>query len=147
MSFTAVRITYTRFVELVDVTKQYATADGPLRELERVSLSVAEGEFVSLVGPSGCGKSTLMLIAAGLVPPSTGSVHIGGREVKGPYGNVGVVFQDATLYEWRRVRDNVLLPAQIQGLDLQRARTRASELLELVGLAGFERKYPFQLSG
>jgi NitT/TauT family transport system ATP-binding protein len=147
MSFTAERITYTRFVELVDVTKQYATADGPLRALDRVSLTVAEGEFVSIVGPSGCGKSTLMLIAAGLVAPSTGSVRIGGREVRGPYGNVGVVFQDATLYEWRRVLDNVLLPAQIQGLDLQQARSRARELLALVGLAGFERKYPFQLSG
>src|SRR3569832_670266 len=133
MSFTAGRIFYTRFVELVDVTKEYATDDGPLRALDRVSLTIAEGECVSIVGPSGCGKSTLMLIAAGLVPPSTGSVRIGGREVQGPYGNVGVVFQDATLYEWRRVLDNVLLPAQIQGLDLHKARGRGRELLELVG--------------
>jgi NitT/TauT family transport system ATP-binding protein len=134
-------------VELADVSKEYATADGPLRALERVSLSIAEGEFVSIVGPSGCGKSTLMLIAAGLVPPSTGTVRVGGSEVRGPYGNVGIVFQDATLYEWRRVLDNVLLPAQIQRLDLQKMRIRAQELLQRVGLGGFERKYPFQLSG
>jgi NitT/TauT family transport system ATP-binding protein len=147
MSFTARRITYTRLVELVDVSKQYATAEGPLQALERVSLSVGEGEFVSIVGPSGCGKSTLMLIAAGLVPPSTGTVRVGGRDVRGPYRDVGIVFQDATLYEWRRVLENVVLPAQIQGLDLSRARSRARELLERVGLGGFERQYPFQLSG
>jgi NitT/TauT family transport system ATP-binding protein len=134
-------------VELLDVSKTYATADGPVPALERVSLSVAEGEFVSIVGPSGCGKSTLMLIAAGLVTPSSGAVRIGGREVSGPYGNVGIVFQDATLYEWRRVLENVLLPVQIQGLDSKKFRQRGLELLERVGLAGFERKYPYQLSG
>ena len=134
-------------MELVDVSKEYLTADGPLRALERISLSIGEGEFVSLLGPSGCGKSTLMLIAAGLVAPSSGSVRIGGREISAPYGNVGIVFQDANLYEWRRVLENVLLPAEIQGLDLRHHRQRALELLELVGLGGFERKRPYQLSG
>src|SRR5438477_10581419 len=121
-------------MELIDVSKEYATAGGPLRALDHVSLSIAEGEFVSVLGPSGCGKSTLMLIAAGLVPPSSGSVRVAGKEVRAPYGNVGIVFQDANLYEWRRVLGNVLLPAQIQRLDLKRLRGRARALLELVGL-------------
>jgi NitT/TauT family transport system ATP-binding protein len=134
-------------VELVEVSKQYATADGPVRAVDNVSLEIGDGEFVSLLGPSGCGKSTLMLIAAGLVPPTSGIVRVAGAEVCAPYGDVGIVFQDATLYEWRRVLDNVLLPVQIQRLDLRRFKQRALELLELVGLQGFERKYPFELSG
>jgi NitT/TauT family transport system ATP-binding protein len=134
-------------VELVEISKEYAAADGPIRAVDRLSLEISDGEFVSVLGPSGCGKSTLMLIAAGLVPPSSGSVRIAGSEIRAPYGNVGIVFQDATLYEWRRVLENVLLPAEIQGLDKPRFRQRALELLELVGLGGFERKYPFELSG
>jgi len=134
-------------VELVDVSKEYATADGMLRAMDRVSLEIGEGEFVSVLGPSGCGKSTLMLIAAGLVAPTSGTVRVAGVEVRAPYRDVGIVFQDATLYEWRRALENVLLPAQIQRLDPRRSRQRALELLELVGLQGFERKYPFELSG
>jgi NitT/TauT family transport system ATP-binding protein len=134
-------------VELVDVSKEYATADGKLRAVDKVSLEIGDGEFVSVLGPSGCGKSTLMLIAAGLVPATSGSVRVAGAEVRAPYRDVGIVFQDATLYEWRRVLENVLLPAQIQRLDARRSRERALELLELVGLQGFERKYPFELSG
>src|SRR5262245_6787862 len=133
-------------VELVDVSKEYATADGMLRAMDRVSLEIGEGEFVAVLGPSGCGKSTLMLIAAGLVAPTSGTVRVAGVEVRAPYRDVGIVFQDATLYEWRRALENVLLPAQIQRLDPRRSRQRALELLELVGLQGFERKYPCELS-
>jgi NitT/TauT family transport system ATP-binding protein len=132
-------------VELVDVSKEYATADGMLRAMDRVSLEIGDGEFVSVLGPSGCGKSTLMLIAAGLVAPTSGTVRVAGVEVRAPYRDVGIVLQDATLYEWRRALENVLLPAQIQRLDPRRSRQRALELLELVGLQGFERKYPFGL--
>jgi NitT/TauT family transport system ATP-binding protein len=134
-------------LELIEVAKAYATADGPVRALDPVSLNIAEGEFVSVLGPSGCGKSTLMLIAAGLVPPTSGTVRVSGSEVRAPYRDVGIVFQDPTLYEWRRVLENVLLPVQIQRLDRGRFKQRALELLELVGLQGFERKYPFELSG
>jgi NitT/TauT family transport system ATP-binding protein len=88
-----------------------------------------------------------MLIVAGLVPASSGSVRIGGVPVSAPYADVGIVFQDATLYEWRRVLENVLLPIDIKRLERARYRPRALELLERVGLAGFERKYPYQLSG
>ena len=134
-------------VELVDVSKEYATADGMLRAIDQVSLEIGDGEFVSVLGPSGCGKSTLMLIAAGLVAPTSGTVRVAGVAVQALYRDVGIVLQDATLYEWRRALENVLLPAQIQRLDPRRSRQRALELLELVGLQGFERKYPFELSG
>ena len=133
--------------QIVDVSKDYPTDHETIRALDRVSLDIAEGEFVSIVGPSGCGKSTLMLIAAGLVPPSSGVVRIAGAEVTAPYTKAGIAFQDPTLYEWRRVLANVLLPVEIQGLALTPFRRRARELLAMVGLAGFERKYPFELSG
>jgi NitT/TauT family transport system ATP-binding protein len=136
-----------RFAEIVEVSKEYATANGSIRALDRVSLDVHDGEFVSIVGPSGCGKSTLMLITAGLVPPTSGTVRIAGVEVRAPYRGIGIVFQDPTLYEWRRVLGNVLLPVEIQGRDRQSFRQRALDLLEMVGLGGFERKYPFELSG
>jgi NitT/TauT family transport system ATP-binding protein len=134
-------------VEISEVSKQYMTGDGPLRALDQLSLQIRDGEFVSIVGPSGCGKSTLMLITAGLVAPSSGLVRVGGAPVRAPYGEVGIVFQDPTLYEWRRVLENVLLPVDIKRLPRSQFRPRALELLELVGLKGFERKYPFELSG
>ena len=133
--------------QLMDVSKSYQTDQETIPALDRVSLDVAEGEFVSIVGPSGCGKSTLMLIAAGLVPPSSGVVRIGGVEVTQPYTRAGIAFQDPTLYEWRRVLENVLLPVELQGLPAEPFRRRARDLLAMVGLAGFERKYPFALSG
>ncbi|HYY90019.1 MAG TPA: ABC transporter ATP-binding protein [Chloroflexota bacterium] len=134
-------------VEIADVCKEYATEDGPVMALDQVSLDVGEYEFLAVLGPSGCGKSTLLLIVAGLVPATTGRVRIARSEVRRPWREVGIAFQDATLYDWRRVLDNVLLPAQIQGMDGAAARQRALELLDLVGLGGFERKYPFELSG
>ena len=137
----------TALVEIAEVCKEYTTADGPLMALDHVSLDVGQHEFLAVLGPSGCGKSTLMLIVAGLVPATSGRVTIAGSEVRRPSREVGIVFQDANLYDWRRVLDNVLLPTQIQGLDAAAARQRALELLDLVGLAGFERKYPFELSG
>ena len=133
--------------EIIEVSKDYATGDEVIRALDRVSLELAEGEFLSIVGPSGCGKSTLMLITAGLVSPTSGRVCIAGVEVTRPYANAGVAFQDPTLYEWRRVLENILLPVEIQGRELAPYRLRARELLAMVGLGGFEGKYPFELSG
>ena len=112
-----------------------------------MSLDLGEGEFLSIVGPSGCGKSTLMLITAGLVAPTSGAVMIGGIEVTRPYTGAGIAFQDPTLYEWRRVLGNVLLPVELQRRELEPFRRRARDLLAMVGLAGFENKWPFELSG
>jgi NitT/TauT family transport system ATP-binding protein len=134
-------------IALRELSKVYATRDGPLAALDRVSFEVAEGEFIAVVGRSGCGKSTMLKIVAGLLPPSKGTVRINGVEVTGPLRDAGIVFQAPTLLAWRSVIDNVLLPAEFLRLDLAGARRRARELLELVGLAGFERRYPRELSG
>jgi NitT/TauT family transport system ATP-binding protein len=115
--------------------------------LASVDLEVHPNEFVSLVGRSGCGKSTLLRILAGLVPASGGTVEIGGRAVTGPRRDVGLMFQRPALMPWRSVIENVLLPAEILGLDRRAARRDAADLLELVGLAGFERQRPWELSG
>jgi len=108
--------------------------------LSETSFDVSPGEFVTVVGPSGCGKSTLLKIASGLNPPTTGSVMVDRTKV-------GYVFQDATLLQWRNVLRNVELLAELQGIPKAERRRRAQASVELVGLAGFERKYPKQLSG
>jgi NitT/TauT family transport system ATP-binding protein len=115
--------------------------------LADVSFRVNEGEFVSIVGPSGCGKSTLLNIAGGLLRPTQGSFRISGVNVAGPGPDRAMVFQDASLLPWRNVLDNVLFGIQCQGRDVQRARQPAQDLIELVGLHGFEKHYPHELSG
>ncbi len=108
--------------------------------VDRVSFDVRPGEFVSVVGPSGCGKSTLLKMASGLTTPTGGDVHVDKR-------SLGYVFQDATLLQWRNVRRNVELLAELEGVPGAERRARAAENIELVGLTGFETKYPKQLSG
>ena len=125
----------------------YRADSGPVEALREISFTVARGELVALVGPSGCGKSTLLRIVAGLRPPTTGAVAVDGRAVRGPIAAVGMVFQAPVLLRWRTVRDNVLLPAELSGLDVARFRARADALLALVGLAEFGRKLPRELSG
>ncbi|MCK8784403.1 ABC transporter ATP-binding protein [Roseomonas sp. NAR14] len=131
-----------------ELSKVYPTAGGErVQALSRITLDVAPGEFVSLVGPSGCGKTTVMRILAGLLGGYTGSVVVGGRALHGPSRDIGVVFQDANLMPWRNVLANVMLPVEVLGLDRKAMRPRAEALLRLVGLAGFERKLPGELSG
>ena len=116
--------------------------------LSDVSLDVEEGDLVSIVGPSGCGKSTLIMIIAGLLEATEGTLEIGGGD--GAFDvnrHVGIVFQQSLLLKWRTVLDNVLLPAEFLGLPMREARDRARDLLALVGLQGQEDKYPKQLSG
>jgi NitT/TauT family transport system ATP-binding protein len=108
--------------------------------VEAASFTVAPGEFVSIVGPSGCGKSTLLKITAGLLDETSGSVTIGA-------GNLGYVFQDATLLPWRTVRGNVELLGELEGMAKAQRRAAAAKAIELVGLTGFEDKYPKSLSG
>ncbi len=125
----------------------YRAESGPVEALREISLSVREGEFVALVGPSGCGKSTLMRIIAGLRRVTSGSVEVDGSPVTGPVSRVGMVFQAAVLLKWRTVLDNVLLPAELSGLNPRAYRERAMRLLELVGLGEFADKRPSELSG
>jgi len=125
----------------------YSTASGAVEALREISFGVGAGELAALVGPSGCGKSTLLRIIAGLRPATSGTVAVGGRPVDGPLHAVGMVFQAPVLLKWRCVLDNVLLPAELAGLDTRRHEPRARELLHLVGLDGFADKYPRELSG
>jgi NitT/TauT family transport system ATP-binding protein len=127
--------------------KAYGTRGDSVLALEAIDFAVAEGEFVAVVGPSGCGKTTLLKILAGLIPSSGGEAKLGGTPIAGPRRDIGVVFQSPVLFPWRTVLDNVLLPADVQRLDRARHRQIAQDLLELVGLGGFERRYPWELSG
>ena len=136
------------FIHLESVRKVYRTRGEEFLAVSDVTMDVREGELVSLVGPSGCGKTTVLRILAGLHPHDGGVVEIGGAEgAFDPGRDVGIVFQQALLLKWRRILENVLLPAEILGLPLKAARERARELLTMVGLAGFEAKYPYELSG
>jgi NitT/TauT family transport system ATP-binding protein len=134
-------------IELDRVCMIYETGSGPVEALKDISLSVGEGEFISLVGPSGCGKSTLLRVTAGLRHNTSGTVTVDGVSVIRPIPKVGMVFQAAVLLRWRTILDNVLLPAELAGLNPRSYRKRAGELLELVGLGDFTRKSPNELSG
>jgi NitT/TauT family transport system ATP-binding protein len=127
--------------------KTYASKGGRVTALEKVDLSIKQNEFITLVGPSGCGKSTLLKLIGALIQPSRGLLLYDGNPLTRPPRDIGMVFQEAVLLQWRTVLDNVLLPAEILGLDKARARIRALHLLELVGLAGFENRFPRELSG
>jgi NitT/TauT family transport system ATP-binding protein len=115
--------------------------------LEGATFTVEKGSFVSLVGPSGCGKSTLLRLVAGLIPMSSGHLTVHGEEVTAPRKDIGMMFQKATLLDWRTAAENVLLPTEINGSVTDADRKRAIDLLHLVGLKGFEFSFPRQLSG
>lgn len=135
------------FVDIRDVRKVYSTRRGPVEALARVSLQVGRGEFVSLLGPSGCGKSTLLMIIGGLVAPTSGNVFIDGVEVKQAQTDLGIVFQDPVLLDWRNSLENVMIQIEARRLDRNAYLPRAAQLLASVGLVEFQDKYPFELSG
>lgn len=135
-------------IRIADLAKTYMTTSGqPIVALDHVSLDIQQNEFVSIVGPSGCGKTTLLRIVAGLVSQSSGTVKMRGRAVSGPSPDVGIVFQGPVLLPWKTVLQNVMVPVDVLQLDAEQYRQRAVELLELVGLGGFENTYPKELSG
>lgn len=115
--------------------------------LKDIDFQASDGEFVSFVGPSGCGKTTLLKITAGLLHPTGGEVRIRGQSVRGPTQDVGFVFQNSVLLRWRTILRNILLQVEVRGLDKRDYTRRARALLDLMGLDGFEDKYPYQLSG
>src|SRR5437588_1579323 len=136
------------FIHLAGVRKVYRTRGAPLLAISEATFCVEAGELVSLVGPSGCGKTTLLKVLAGLHPVDSGEVRIGSpTQPFDPARDIGMVFQQPLLLKWRRVIDNVLLPAEILGLPVAECRSRARDLLALVGLQGSEDKYPYQLFG
>jgi len=115
--------------------------------IDRLSLDVADREFVSIVGPSGCGKSTLLRLAAGLVRPSSGEIRLDGRVVAEPGADRGMVFQSYTLFPWLSVQGNVEFGPRLRGVPEARCREVAARFIQMVGLTGFERAYPKELSG
>ena len=120
---------------------------GSVVALHDVSLGVERNEFVSLVGPSGCGKSTMLRLVAGLIAPTRGALEIDGTRVTEPRRDIGIVFQSPTLLPWATVAENVLFPLRLMRESGSDSRARAQSLLDLVGLAGFESRYPRELSG
>jgi NitT/TauT family transport system ATP-binding protein len=136
-------------VSVRGVSKVFGEGEAAVHALEAIDLDIAQGEFVSLLGPSGCGKSTLLRVVADLLAPSTGTVSVNGKD---PHRarldrDYGMVFQQATLLDWRTVAHNVELPLEIMGLDRAERAERAREMLELVELEGFAGHQPWQLSG
>jgi len=128
--------------------KLYRTREGDsIHALQDARFEVADGEFVTIVGPSGCGKTTLLKILAGILRASSGSVKLREHAIEGPSRDVGVVFQAPVLLPWRTVLENVMLPIELQRRDRKEYEVRARYYLELVGLKGFEKKYPNELSG
>ena len=134
-------------IEIDGVSKTYETADGPVESLKPLTFAIDDGEFIAIVGPSGCGKSTLLKMVAGLLPVTSGEIRVGGRRVDGPPDDVGIVFQSAVLLAWRTVLENVMLQIEMRRLDKAKYLPKAQALLRLVGLDGFEKKLPWQLSG
>jgi NitT/TauT family transport system ATP-binding protein len=138
------------FLSIRDIVKTYPSRTGaPVPALDKVCLDIAEKEFVAVLGPSGCGKSTLLQIIAGLMPASSGNVFLDGTSVTAPPPDMVYLFQQysKSLFPWRTVRANVAFPLSIQGISGKKAAALCDDYIGMVGLAGSEEQYPWQLSG
>jgi NitT/TauT family transport system ATP-binding protein len=129
------------------VSKTFRGRKGEVQALQDIDLTIARGEFVSFLGPSGCGKSTLLMLVSGLIPSTQGRIKVGDKIITEPNSDVGIVFQQDVLLEWRSALQNVMLQAEIRKSDLNAARDRARQLLKMVSLQDFENAYPKELSG
>ena len=134
-------------IEAKGLTKIYGSGPNAFHALGPIDLDIQPGEFVSLIGPSGCGKSTTMLLISGLEPITDGSVDLDGKRLTSPISDVGIVFQDHLLLEFRTAIKNVMLQQEIRHLDKAEQQARAAELFQRLGLTGAENRYPWQLSG
>ena len=130
-----------------DIVKRFETPDGMLTAVDQVSFTVMPGEFVSVIGPSGCGKSTLFNVIGGLLDGYQGSVSVAGERVSGPHAAIGMIFQEESTFPWRTVLDNVAFPLELAGMPKAERYALARHFVVLVGLDGFERRYPAELSG
>jgi len=137
----------TEEVEFVSIAKRFRRDDEMMTAIAGLDLVVEPGEFVCVVGPSGCGKSTLLNMLSGLMRPSRGEVRMGGRPIETPNTRVGYMTQKDSLMPWRTTLRNITLPLEISGQDGPEARKRVSDMIDMVGLGGFENSYPSQLSG
>src|SRR5664279_3057450 len=136
-----------RLLDVEHVSKRFVTSEGVITAVDDVSFSIAPGEFVSIIGPSGCGKSTLFNIIGGLVGDYEGRVTVAGERIAGTHPAIGMVFQEESTFPWRTVVENVAFPLEIAGIAKAERHDRAAHFVALVGLAGFERRYPSELSG
>jgi NitT/TauT family transport system ATP-binding protein len=130
-----------------DVSKRFETPDGILVAVDHVSFDVAPGEFLAVIGPSGCGKSTLFNVIGGLIDSYEGHITVAGQRVAGPHASIGMVFQEESTFPWRTVIENVAFPLEITGVAKAQRREQARHFINLVGLDGFENRYPAELSG
>ena len=139
----------TRVVEARKLDLVFETGDGPVHALSEIDLEINKGDFISLIGPSGCGKTTLMRVIADLEKPTGGEIKVNGMtpEEARLQRAYGYVFQSPALYPWRTVEGNLKLPLEIMGVEKVEQNKRATEVLEMVDLTGFEKKFPWQLSG
>jgi NitT/TauT family transport system ATP-binding protein len=135
------------YIRVSGLNKTFGGGHDGVLALKDIDCRIEQGSFVTIVGPSGCGKSTLLRILAGLLDYEVGQVVLDGQPIQGTRRDVGVVFQSSILLPWRTILENVMLPADVLGLDRKKARERAMELLHMVRLDGFEHKLPRQLSG
>jgi NitT/TauT family transport system ATP-binding protein len=129
------------------VTMRFETPEGAITAVDHVSFDVKQGEFLAVIGPSGCGKSTLFNIIGGLLEDYQGQVRVAGDTVRGPHASIGMVFQEESTFPWRTVIDNVAFPLEVAGMGKSERHERAQHFVRLVGLDGFERRYPAELSG
>jgi len=138
-----------RVIDIENLSLTFETNDGPVHALADIDLKIEEGDFVSFIGPSGCGKTTLLRVIADLERPTAGSISVNGVSPEEARLNraYGYVFQAAALYPWRTISKNVALPLEIMGLSRAEQQERITRNMELVNLTGFEKKYPWQLSG
>jgi NitT/TauT family transport system ATP-binding protein len=136
-------------VTLTGVSKNYESDNGSpgVPALSKIDLSVEKGEFLSLIGPSGCGKSTLLRIVAGLIPSYEGEVTVQGRTLSGPHPQIGMVFQEDSTFPWRTAYENVAFGLEMRNVPGDQRRRKCMEILDLVGLTGFDARYPSELSG
>jgi NitT/TauT family transport system ATP-binding protein len=130
-----------------DIVMRFGSAEDGVTALDNVSFTVAPGEFLAVIGPSGCGKSTLFNIIGGLLGGYDGRVAVAGEKVYGPHASIGMVFQEESTFPWRNVVDNVAFPLEIAGMAKRERIERARHFVSMVGLDGFEKRYPAELSG
>ena len=130
-----------------DIIVRFDTPEGPLTAVDNVSFEVGQGEFLSVIGPSGCGKSTLFNVIGGLLSSHEGIVSVAGETISGPHKSIGMVFQEESTFPWRTVTDNVAFPLELVGMSKAKRVERARHFISLVGLDGFENRYPGELSG
>ena len=130
-----------------DLFMRFATDDGGVTALDHISFEVKPGEFLAVIGPSGCGKSTLFNVLGGLLSGYQGAVTVAGERITGPHASIGMVFQEESTFPWRNVVDNVAFPLEISGMPKAERVERARHFISMVGLHGFEKRYPSELSG